>query len=283
MIKNRPYFAISVVIVLLLTSGTFFLSSINDEEVLDPIGGTERPYYFRIELSQWSMKVTDLNRIEDLMLDGYSINEAFAESSYVGYLGKLEMGSQVFLQIYSLDVQHGISINELDIGISILEPTEDIDSTIPFFYDFYLPNTDTSITAYCQVYCGLGHSNMKLRFDVGDGKPQYGKLVFNVFLILTAIVGISFSYLISSPIKRKVYLTIQASSSIRPSKSSLTTFNLFDISRLSEKELIALRQGYLDISKTGVLLETFSALSVEKAKAWISNNKNSNNWNLIEF
>ncbi|MHA2277608.1 MAG: hypothetical protein ACXAC2_17650, partial [Candidatus Kariarchaeaceae archaeon] len=212
MIKSRQLFLILTFFLVILTVSLLFWTN-KEETVLDPVGGKERPYYFRIELFQWSMKVVDLNRIEDMALAGSTINEALEKSTYYDYLGKLEKGSQVFLQIYSLDVQHGISINELDISISIMDRTEDITSTIPDFYDFYLPDYDKSVTAFCQIYCGLGHSNMKIRIDIGEGDPSYGKQVFQFFIFMSSILVLLFSYLITSPLKRKVFLATDKSNS----------------------------------------------------------------------
>lgn len=171
----------------------------------------------------------------------------------------------------------------MDIYISILDPTKDIASTIPYFYDFYLPDTDISVTAYCQVYCGLGHSNMKLRFDIGDGEPNHGKQLFNVFIIFNAILAITFSYFLTSPIKRKVYLTKQALSPNQTTNSHLIKVNLYDISKLSEKELIALRQGYLDIEKVCYLLATFVDLSIAEVKIKVLSGEIAEDCDLIEF
>ncbi|OLS27944.1 MAG: hypothetical protein HeimC2_09720 [Candidatus Heimdallarchaeota archaeon LC_2] len=283
MLETRKYFLISVAFITFLTVGTLYISNIDNSNTNVPVGGKDRPYYFRIELSQWTMKIIDLNQIEDLMLEGNSAKKAFSVATYIDSMGKLEKGSRVYFQIYSLDVQHGISINELNIYISILESTDDIDSTIPEFYDFQLPETDTSFTAYCQVYCGLGHSNMKFRFEIGNGDPSYGKIFFNVFVILIAILATIFSYLISSPIRRKVYLTYQSNDNSKLLKSSLQIFDLYDISTLSEKELVALRQGYFDVAKAGELLHSFEAQSYEDVRSSIIFNKQEEAWELFEF
>lgn len=282
MIKSRQLFLLVATVILILTVGLLYWSN-TDKIVLDPVGGKERPYYFRVELSQWSMKVIDLNRIEDMALEGSSISEAFKISTYTDYLGKLERGSQVYLQIYSLDVQHGISINELDITITILESTEDIASTIPLFYDFFLPDDDNTVTAFCQVFCGLGHSNMKIRFDIGEGKPNYGKQVFQTVIILNAFLALLFSYLITSPSKRKVFLTPSNSNSNNKPNSKLTKFVLYDITKLTEKELVALRFEKLDLNKQGVVVKIINAKTIEDAKLKILENENSKDWNLIEF
>lgn len=283
MISTRNYFIIILVGVISITTGLLYQVNTNNDEVLNPVGDKDRPYYFRIELSQWSIKVIDLNRVEDLMLEGNSLSFAYSQSTYHDYMGKLEKGSKVFFQVYSLDVQHGFLINELDIHISILESTENIDSTVPYFYDFILPNNDISISAYCQVYCGLGHSNMKIRFDVGDGEPSYGKNWFNLFLIINPLIVILFIFLIYSPIKRKVYLIERNSISSKSNLEKELILDLYDISNFSEKELVSLRLGYLDVRKRGMLINTYKSLALQEVRMQIKSNQLGDNWKLIDF
>lgn len=283
MVSTRNHLIIILVVVISVTTGLLYqFNSINDETI-NPVGGVDRPYYFRIELSQWSIKVIDLNRIEDLMLEGNSLKFSYDQSTYVNYMGKLERGSRVFFQIYSLDVQHGFLINELDIHISILESTDNIDSTIPYFYDFTLPETDISISAYCQVYCGLGHSNMKIRFDVGDGEPNHGKTWFSLFVILNTLIVVLFIFLINSPIKRKVYLLERNDSSSKPSLKKVSILDLYDISNFTEKELVLLRLGQLDVRERGMLIDSYKSQTLQEVKIQIKSNQIGDNWNLIDF
>ncbi len=282
MFETRKYFLTSIIIIFFITLGAIYITNIDTKNTNEPVGGIDRPYYFRIELSQWTIKLIDLNRIEDLALQGYPLKKAFSESTYIDHISGLEKGSQVFFQIYSLDVQHGISINDLDINISGLEPTYEIESTIPTFYDFYLPDYDTSFTAYCHVYCGLGHSNMKLTFDIGNGDPQYGKLLVNMFIILIAVIAAIFSYLLSSPIKRKVFLmSLSNNRDQLEVNSHLLDFNLYDISKLSEKELVALRLGSLNLARSAILLNSFKAKSKKEARKLLQSDKTLNNYVLI--
>ncbi|MCE7736380.1 MAG: hypothetical protein GPJ54_15985 [Candidatus Heimdallarchaeota archaeon] len=267
----------------MVTTGLLYQVNTNSDEILNPVGGVDRPYYFRIELSQWSIKVIDLNRIEDLMLEGNSLSFAYSQSTYLDYMGKLEKGSKVFFQVYSLDVQHGFLINELDIHISILESTENIDSTIPYFYDFTLPDTDISISAYCQVYCGLGHSNMKIRFDVGHGVPNNGINWFNFYLIFNPLIVILFIFLIYSPIKRKVYLIERSPTSSKPSLEKELILDLYDISNFNEKEIVSLRLGHLDVRKRGLLINTFKSLTLQELTQQIKSNQLGDKWKLIDF
>lgn len=156
----------------------------------EPVGGIDRNYYFRIELSQWSITAYDMNQIEDLMLQGVSRDRAMKQSLYHGRIGSLTKGSHVFLEIYSFDVQHGFSAKDFDIAISIIKPKSNDEYNKPTLIDFYLPDDDVSISAFCHIYCGLGHSDMKLKFVIGEGDPEIGSYIFIGFIAINLFIFI---------------------------------------------------------------------------------------------
>ncbi|MHA2029447.1 MAG: hypothetical protein ACW99Q_08645 [Candidatus Kariarchaeaceae archaeon] len=258
----------------------------------DPAGGNDRDYYFRIELSQWSIKAYDMNQIEDLMLQGVSKDKAIKLSTYDHRIGSLVQGSHVFLEIYSFDVQHGLLARELDLSIVVngRQPSDNYHK--PVFQDFDLPKSDTTISISCHVYCGLGHSEMKLNFVIGDGSPNYSKIIISAFIGVNLIIFLIIFFSLFKRVPTKIMLYPLESNAIDaklyigdPPYNNLKNGNkigLFRVSHLSEKQIILLRFNKMKIEELGDLIGFYICENVEQAMALVKTIRQSNNWEIVD-
>ena len=126
-------------------------------------------YDIRIEASQWEYAVFDLNADP-------SHTHAMYHSIHFP-----DIGSQYKVQfhIYSRDVQHGFSINEWGFSYALIRPTPGQEFGGPIEPPAHvLPSQDTTYSAFCHIFCGLGHPDMKLKLVFGNGSPNYGLYVF---------------------------------------------------------------------------------------------------------
>jgi hypothetical protein len=259
----------------------------------DPVGGNDRDYYFRIELSQWSIKAFDMNQIEDLMLQGVSKDKAIKMSTYENRIMSLVQGSHVFFEIYSFDVQHGLLARELDLSIVVNGPQPNENFHKPVFQDFDLPKSDTTISISCHVYCGLGHSEMKLNFVIGDGSPNYGKIITSVFIGANLLI---FLIVLSSLFKRipekiilypfeknevdaKLYIGDLPNNNLKNGKK----IGVFRVSHLSEKQIFSLRFNKEKIEKLGDLIGFYYCKNVEQAMELVESVLHSNNWEIVNY
>lgn len=150
----------------------------------------DNEYYYRIETSQWEIKAFDL--VYAAKENGVSMGELeldqihkFEEKHRVG---KFDKGGVLNFEVYSRDVQHGFSINEVGLAISTNRPGvgEIFGAPTPAKVD--LPNKDVTMSAFCHIFCGLGHPDMKMKFVVGEGSVEYGPPLF--YAIIAINVGI---------------------------------------------------------------------------------------------
>ncbi len=160
------------------------------------VGGSDRDYYLQIDLSQWEIEVYDLNSIEDLILSGVGSDEAKEASKYSDHL-VVSRNSQVHLQIFSLDVQHGISISSLDIQKTIERRDYSV-YTFPVYIDFNTPSDDMTVEIVCHVYCGIGHGDMKFKLQIGAGDIDLGEPIYYGFIIINIVI---FGYFIKKIMK----------------------------------------------------------------------------------
>jgi len=119
---------------------------------------------------QWDFIIYDMNRVADLVDQGYSEEEAMNQSSYDDQIGSFVPGSSVNLTAVSRDVQHGIEFPELDIAIALNRPAPGEEYGPPVQINFTLPNEDVVIEAKCHIFCGLGHDDKshQMQFIVGN-------------------------------------------------------------------------------------------------------------------
>ena len=104
---------------------------------------------------------------------------------------------QIEFHLYSRDVQHGFSINELDLAVALNRPSAGSEFGQPTVatvsltdeatdYKLSDSNTESGITfsSYCHIFCGLGHPDMKVKFKLGGGSFEYGPIVFYAAIAL---------------------------------------------------------------------------------------------------
>lgn len=145
-------------------------------------------YKIRIEASQWEFKAFDLVHLDKLMADGLGEEEAMDEIEIKHRIGSFPKGAHIILEIVSRDVQHGFSINEVGISIALNRPVDGNEFGAPSLLEFDAPTESSIISAYCHVFCGLGHPDMKLKFVIGEGLPNYGLGVFWAMIALNTLI-----------------------------------------------------------------------------------------------
>ncbi|MHA2274412.1 MAG: hypothetical protein ACXAC2_01495 [Candidatus Kariarchaeaceae archaeon] len=281
---------------IIITVSFIFLLFISTSSAIassEPVGDNDRDYYIRIELSQWSIKAFDMNQIEDLMLQGSSRDEAMKMSSYHSRIGPLIKGSRVFLEIYSFDVQHGLDAPDLGLKVVVNGPGQEYNK--PTLVNFVLPSNDVSISATCNVYCGLGHSDMKLKFVIGNGSQDYSSQIFKFFIIANLLIFLIFIKKLFSPRPTKVYLQHITTNKSKSGfdENILVELNklgyskvkngigIFDISHLSEKQVIELRFENVEVDKIANLIGYYDHDNIKDAIIEIKTSKETKNWELF--
>ena len=170
-------------------------------------------YKVRIESAQWEFKIYDLNRAER---DGVNINgegpsfdtaKAPYEVKHSVSMPDAVTDDQVEFQLYSRDVQHGFSINELDLAVALNRPSAGSEFGQPTIATVTLTAEATENTlsddkegsgegitfsSYCHIFCGLGHPDMKIKFKFGGGSTEWGPIVFaGAILLNVGILGVT--------------------------------------------------------------------------------------------
>ncbi|MHA2503793.1 MAG: hypothetical protein ACXAE3_13110 [Candidatus Kariarchaeaceae archaeon] len=147
-------------------------------------------YKVRIEASQWEFKVFDMNLAAnegypDLSIVGDTIKQEFEVKHRVEFS---EKGANVQFNLYSRDVQHGFSINELDVAVAMNRPEPGNEFGAATSVERTLPNDDVTYSSFCHIFCGLGHPDMKVKFVIGEGSFEAGPYVFYAAILIN--VGI---------------------------------------------------------------------------------------------
>ena len=164
-------------------------------------------YVIRIEASQWEFKAFDLVHLDKLMADGMNEEDAMDELEIKHRIGSFAKGSHIVLKIVSRDVQHGFSINEVDVSIALNRPVEGAEFGSASILEFDAPTKNTIISAYCHVFCGLGHPDMKMKFVIGEGLPNYGLGVFWAVIALNTLI---FGYTLRTILTQIQLITTEA-------------------------------------------------------------------------
>ncbi|MHA2249079.1 MAG: hypothetical protein ACXAD7_01895 [Candidatus Kariarchaeaceae archaeon] len=138
----------------------------------DPVKSGDEKYHIKIITSQWEFVAVDLNTSKE----------------YKHRIGSFEKGSNIVFEIVSKDVQHGFSINELDLAVATNRPLPGEVEGAPTFVEVVLPDEDITLSAFCHIFCGLGHPDMKIKFVVGEGSFEAGKYVFWGVIALNVII-----------------------------------------------------------------------------------------------
>ncbi|MHA2275467.1 MAG: hypothetical protein ACXAC2_06860, partial [Candidatus Kariarchaeaceae archaeon] len=239
---------------------------------------------------QWSIKAYDMNQIEDLMLQGTSMDRAIKSSTYERQIGSLIQGSHVFLEIYSFDVQHGLLTKDLGLSVVINGRQPSDDYHIPVFKEFDLPENDATISLSCHVYCGLGHSEMKLNFIIGIGSPNYSRIVFNIIIALNLVIFLTIllSFFKRAPVKIVLYPLESVDfddklmmNALNHNSKSDKKIGIFKINHLSEKQIVLLRFNRMRIKELGKLIGYYNCENVKEAKYLAETGHHSNNWKIV--
>lgn len=160
-----------------------------------PVDGA---YHVRILLQQWEIQAFDEVKVESILKIGN--NDPFIPKAWLPYVhnniwGSFEKNSTIFFDVYSKDVQHGFSINQLGLAIASIRPTgNQIVGQVVQSGKLQWPNKDLTIEAYCHIFCGLGHPDMKFKFVIGAGSPNYGLDLYYFAFAFNAIVFAAVGY-----------------------------------------------------------------------------------------
>ncbi|OLS28753.1 MAG: hypothetical protein HeimC2_04830 [Candidatus Heimdallarchaeota archaeon LC_2] len=152
-----------------------------------PIKETDNQYYFRIETSQWEIKAFDLVRVRQEYGNDPSLNQIH-EFEEKHRLGSFERGSTINFEVYSRDVQHGFSINEVGLAVATIRPKVGEVFGLPTLAQIQWPDEDVTISAFCHIFCGLGHPDMKMKFVIGEGSEEYGPPLFYAIIAINVAI-----------------------------------------------------------------------------------------------
>lgn len=182
MSKNFPRLLLLIIIILLTPH--FVTSQPRLNQNAQPVKDSTGSYNFRVELSQWEILVFDLNN---------------NEKKYQNEIGNLDRGARINFEIVSKDVQHGFSINELEIAVASNrpEPGEEFGTLVTV--NATLPEESLTIMVFCHIFCGLGHPDMKFNFIIGGTHElvKTSTLNLSVAIFIGSILTLSIVFRIS--------------------------------------------------------------------------------------
>ncbi|MCE7736001.1 MAG: hypothetical protein GPJ54_14055 [Candidatus Heimdallarchaeota archaeon] len=175
---------------LLLLNTPGAIASEGDDPVL---GIDDNKYHIRIELSQWEIRAYDDVVAQQIADEKYGGDKAKAydndEVKEVKHrMGSFERGSTIAIEVYTTDVQHGFSINEVGVAIATIRPEPGEEFGAPRGTEWDWPDEDVTISAFCHIFCGLGHPDMKLKFVIGGGSDELGPPVFYAVIAINVII-----------------------------------------------------------------------------------------------
>ncbi len=130
-----------------------------------PVISEDGKYHLQIVMSQWKFDVYNLQANESIE-DTIKEDNPLATSGTGVTVGPLLVSTSIIFEIYSQDVQHGFSINELEIAIASNRPVPGVKLGEMVSAETILPSEPTVFTSFCHIYCGLGHPDEKLDFEV---------------------------------------------------------------------------------------------------------------------
>ncbi len=156
----------------------------------EPVLGADGKYHYRIVLSQWEIRAYDKVKAQVIADEKYGgdIMQAYEEVEVKGRVGSFEKGSTMVIEVFTTDVQHGFSINEVGVAIASIRPEPGEEFGAPRGTEFLWPNEDVTLSAFCHIFCGLGHPDMKLKFVIGEGSVELGPPVFYAVIVINVII-----------------------------------------------------------------------------------------------
>ncbi|MDH5402859.1 MAG: hypothetical protein OEZ01_01090 [Candidatus Heimdallarchaeota archaeon] len=188
------YFKLALIIYILLPMSLFLNSNQVSAEVGELEKDSDGVYQIEIRAMQWKFTAVDKVKYSRLMDEGLGKAKALEEASFEHRIGSFEKGSNVVVSLVSRDVMHGFSINEVELSLSANRREGEQEYSDPVVQEITVPNADTIITGFCQIFCGLGHPDMKIKFVIGEGLPNYGLYAFIAFMSANVLLfGYSFT------------------------------------------------------------------------------------------
>lgn len=185
----KPIFAFCILGLML----TFTPSSSFAAEDNYPVISEDGKYHLQIVMSQWKFDVYNLQANESIE-DAIEDNNPIATSGTDVTVGPLLVSTGIIFEIYSQDVQHGFAINELDIAIASNRPSPGSRLGEMVSAETILPSEPMVFTSFCHIFCGLGHPDEKLDFEVvtnlDDHKTSDSDNLRLPFLILPFVLSL---------------------------------------------------------------------------------------------
>ena len=157
-------------------------------------------FKIRIEASQWVYRAYDLNRLEDEGKDITTMTDAQKAPYVVEHrieFPDAQVGDQLEFHLVTRDVQHGFSINELGIAQALIRPVPPAEFGQEITVKATLkapelgddnPNRGVTYSAFCHIFCGLGHPDMKIKLVLGGGAFEVGPIVFWAAFALNGLI-----------------------------------------------------------------------------------------------
>lgn len=155
-----------------------------------PLLGSDGKYHYRIVTSQWEIRAYDEVQANITAHEKYGgvIEDAYDDVEVKHKIGSFVRGSTMVISVFSTDVQHGFSINEVGVAVATIRPEPGEKVGAPRLAEFDWPDEDVTISAFCHIFCGLGHPDMKLKFVIGEGSVELGPPVFYALIVLNIII-----------------------------------------------------------------------------------------------
>lgn len=159
-----------------------------------PLISDDGKYHLQIVMYQWQFNVFNLQEDESL-LDAIEKGNQIASSGPEGIVGPFSTGTEIVFEVYSRDVQHGFSINTLEIALATNrpEPGEFLGKKISV--STVLPSEPALLEAYCHIFCGLGHPDEKMSFQVGGDIAESDSLELPVLVFPLVFTLITMVYI----------------------------------------------------------------------------------------
>lgn len=175
----------------MLTLGTLPASAEGTDSTKPLETNADGAHEVRIESRQWVFVAFDMVQVNRLVDEGMSLADAKLEAEYHHRVGSFKKGGHVILSVVSSDVQHGFSLtmDDVEVQLATVRPEPGQEFGTPTTVEFDVPNTDGSYSAFCHIFCGLGHPDMKMKFIVGGGATEYGRIIYYSVIAINILVA----------------------------------------------------------------------------------------------
>lgn len=150
-------------------------------------------HQIRIESYSWYFIAYDLVSVDHLVAQGLSVADAMHQSSYKDSIGKFRKNTVVNLTAQSHDIQHGFAITEFGIQLTLDRALPGEEWGPLAQASFTTPNEDVSYTAFCHIYCGIGHPYEKIRLTIGEDTANSGTIIYDLMVYLNIAILILFA------------------------------------------------------------------------------------------